>query len=66
MKQIVIMFNKNEIYFSLEIMEDIIHQNKITSSSKWKILVLDRLSVRIMSACCKMKDVIDKGITCKF
>jgi len=46
-----------------KIMEDIIHQNKITSSSKWKILVLDRLSVRIMSACCKMKDVIDKGIT---
>jgi len=44
-------------------MEDIILQNKQVSNSKWKILVLDKLSVRIMSACCKMKDVIDEGIT---
>jgi len=44
-------------------MEDIIQQNKQASSSKWKILVLDKLSVRIMSSCCKMKDVIDEGIT---
>lgn len=44
-------------------MEDIIQQNKTVSNSKWKILVLDKLSVRIMSSCCKMKDVIDEGIT---
>lgn len=45
------------------IMEDIIQQNKLVSNSKWKILVLDKLSVRILSSCCKMKDVIDEGIT---
>lgn len=55
--------------FNTEIMQDVIRSNRKTSGTgggtDWRILLVDQLSMRMVSACCKMHEIASEGITCK-
>ncbi|XP_017763905.1 PREDICTED: protein ROP isoform X2 [Eufriesea mexicana] len=47
-----------------KIMNEVIKQKRTgTSGVQWRILVVDQLAMRMVSACCKMHDISAQGIT---
>lgn len=62
-------FNKKntDVYLFKELVNEMLRCESVRQKerSDWKVLVMDRLATRIISASCKMHDIMSEGITSK-
>jgi hypothetical protein len=47
----------------LELLNEVIKPLHNPSGGSWNVLIVDRLAMKMLSACCKMHDIMDEGIT---